>query len=172
MTTANPRHRSNSIVGTQVAFSEAQTAAAIGWPETVTRMCREIDQAKAEVIFADILRHRPASEWLRFKHDLSQAARLSAVMVSMDTIRAELDRDGYISMGGKSGSTPVVNPAMSVLSSLQAISTQISRALHISLGQKDAENLAHRTKASADAAETLDGVNGGKGDDGLLASFN
>lgn len=164
-------HRSDSAAGQIAAFQEAAAAKSIEWPETVPRLPDAADQAAADVIFAEILRARTASEWKRFPFDLAQAARLASTTAEIDKIRLQLNREGMTSLGGKAGTTVVVNPLVSIQSSLVAIANQLSRSLHLTLSVKGAEAAKGRTAAAAGAAAAL-GENGSDDDAALLGGFD
>ncbi len=168
---ASRRHRSDSTAGQIAAFQEAAAAKSIGWPETVPRLPDATDQAAADVIFAEVLRARPTSEWKKFPYDLAQAARLASTTAEIDKIRLELNRKGMTCLGGKAGTTVVVNPLVSVQSSLQAVANQLSRSLHLTLSVKGVESAQSRTAAAAGAAAAL-GENGSDDDAALLGGFD
>ncbi len=147
------------------AFQEAAAAGSIGWPHTVPRLPDADDQSAADNVFGEILRARPASEWKKWPYDLAQAARLASTTAELDKIRLQLNREGMTSFGGKSGTTVVVNPLVSVQSSLVSIANQLSRSLHLTLSVKGVQSAQNRTGAAAGAGAALaDGD-----DDGLLA---
>lgn len=169
--TTSRRHRSDSIAGQMAAFREAAAAGGIDWPDTVPRLPDATDQAAADVIFAEILRARPASEWRKWPYDLAQAARLASTTAEIDKIRLQLNKEGMVCLGGKSGTTTVVNPLVSVQSSLVAIANQLSRSLHLTLSVKGVEASQNRTAAAAGAAAVL-GEGTDDDDAALLSGFD
>ncbi len=170
MTTSSRRHRSDSIAGQMAAFQQAAAAKTIGWPETVSPMRDATDQAKAEAILREILTARTSEDWLAHPYDLAQAARLAATLVQIDLTRDVLSHEGPTAFGGKNGTTVIVSPFLAVLSSLQAIANQISRALHVGMSTKATEQAALRADASARAGAT--GRGGDNEDAALLGGFD
>ena len=165
MTMKSRRHRTDGLAGQMAAFQEAAAASEITWPRTVPRLPDADDQAAADLVFSEILRARPASEWKKWPFDLAQAARLASTTAEIDKIRLQLNREGMVCLGGKSGTTVVVNPLVSIQSSLVAIANQLSRSLHLTLSVKGVEAAQNRTAAAAGAATVL----AASDDDDLLA---
>lgn len=69
--------------------------------------------------------------------DLLELARLSRMTVDAVDLQERLDDEGYIILGGKSGKTPIENPASRALSTLNGSINSLRRILGLLASQQN-----------------------------------
>lgn len=152
------RQRTDSTAAAVQAVRDARLQPQ--WPvETVDRMSRAEDQERADVIFRQITTSRAASDFR--DHDLTFAAQLAVVEVDIAKLQAQIDREGYTALGGKSGSTVIKNPLLDAQQHLVNRQIQLARALGLVGAGTDLRQVRNAAKAAAEA-RALDEVHPGE----------
>ncbi len=95
--------------------------------------------------------YRAHDDWT--DSDLIELARMSRLQAIAVDLQNQLDDEGFVIMGGKSGKTPIENPAGRALSTVNGSINSIARRLGMtSASRGDRASRANRAKQEREAA--------------------
>lgn len=126
------------------------------WPHSAGE-CTE----RTHDIFVKNQSYRAYDDWS--EPDLFELARMSKLQEAAVDLQEVLDDEGYVILGGKSGNTPVENPAGRALATLNSSINSISRRLATNfVPPSEKKARGNRSVKARDMASDNDG------DDALL----
>lgn len=163
MSTAR-RARSDSSYAAVQAFRAPKS---LEWPSLeVTRLPAEADDKRAQAIFDRIATSRAPGDWRQ--HDPVLIAQLAIVQVQLDSTMQILATEGWTTLGGKTGMTPIRSPHVDIAQHLSTRALALSRALGITGDPIDSRTVRKNARAIADACAITADVEG-EDDRSLLA---
>ena len=124
------------------------------WPDEISQ---HRDHELAMKIYRKYQRNKPFDAW--FDGDLLDLAELTKITLEIDEVGEEIDKDGYVVLGGKSGNTPIKNPLLDVRLSLLSAKGNIARRLNLAQRYKgDDDGPTHRKAGDDQASRERDAV--------------
>jgi len=151
MTSAKQRRtRTDTVQGALDAF---RPAAEVTWPKEIPRAKDEPSADREIALFRQIVAERSTLDWSDYA--VVTAARLASCTAMTTTLMAELQAEGVTIMGGKHGTTAVVNPKLSAAQMLQATVTQLARQLGLAVPATPREALANSARAERSAKSAI-----------------
>ena len=117
-------------------------------------MKRLEDQERADVIFRQIMSSRAPADFRA--HDRTLAAMLAVTEVGIAILQAQIDNEGFITLGGKNGTTQIKHPALDAQQFLVNRQIQLCRALGLVGVGVDLRTVKNNAKVVSEARMVLE----------------
>ena len=144
------RTRVDTVQGALDAF---RPAAEVSWPLEIPRATDAASAAREMALFRQIVAERSTLDWSDYA--VVTAARLASCTAMATALMSQLQEEGPTIMGGKHGTTAVVNPKLSAAQMLQATLTQLARQLGLAVPAIDKKALANSAAAERSAKSAI-----------------